>query len=455
MTERSLRKMLFEPESIAVVGASGNEAKLGAQVFERLAKQFRGELFAVNPGQSEILGHRAVKSVRALPQPVDLLIALTPAASLVEAIEEIQPGQVGIAVAVSSGFAEAPGDGPALQARLAAAARRAKVRVIGPNVVGVLSPVTGLNASIIPLMPPGGSPGLGVVTQSGGFGMALAMYASDTGMAVSRFCDVGNTVDVSAAEVVQALVEDQATGVIGIFIESVRDLPAFCDAVEAAARLKPVVMCQVGRTPPGATASLAHVGVRPQWSAGSAIPSAIHEPTGFDLLVSANAILWQGQRATGRRLAIVTGTGGVGSELADLAHEHGLGVPAFSQTLRDRIGRELPPYAGMGNPVDATPIWRQYPEVYPALISAITDSAEVDVIAVSITDVPTMVPDLAEALAALVRRRKVLPFAVYWASRDADLGNAAALRAAGIPVYRTTRHLIGACAALASSARTP
>jgi acyl-CoA synthetase (NDP forming) len=455
MTGASLLQTLFEPRSIAVVGASGNAAKLGAQVFGRLATGFDGKLWAINPAQAEVAGRPTLPSVRALPEPVDLLVVLTPAAALVEAIEELPPGKVRNVVAISSGFAEAPGDGFALQDRLIKAARRAGARLIGPNVVGVLSPATGLNASIIPLMPPGGNPGVGVVTQSGGFGMALSMYACDSSMGVSRFCDVGNTADVAAAEIVEALAEDPATGVIAIFLESVPDFARFEAAVKAASARKPVLFCNVGRTPAGQAASLGHLGMTPHWEKAGPPKGAWHVSTGHDLLVAANAALWCRQRQAGRRVAIVTGTGGVGSELADLAHERGLVVPRFSDALQARLAELLPPYAALGNPVDLTPIWRDYPEVYPRIISAIEESGEVDLVAVSITDVPTTVPDLANSLGAFAGHGRKLPMLVFWASRDADIGNAAAMRRSRVPVYRTTRDLMNACAAVAGLGAPP
>jgi acyl-CoA synthetase (NDP forming) len=449
----SLLTSLFEPRSIAVVGASGNAAKLGAQVFERLAVQFKGPLHAVNPAQTEIAGRRAFASVRDLPGPIDLLVMLTPADALVATVEQLVPGQVRNVVAVSSGFAEVA-QGAQFQERLGVAARKAGVRVVGPNVVGVLSPITGLNASIIPLMPPGGSPGLGVVTQSGGFGMALAMYACDCLMSVSRFCDVGNTADVSAGEIVDALAEDPATGVIGVFIESVRDRALFDRSLLAAAARKPVVLCTVGRTPAGSTASLAHVGIKPDWMTGAALPGGVLAvATGQELLTAANAALWHARRVAGKRVAIVTGTGGIGSELADLAHESGLIVPAFSAGLRAQLAGLLPSYAGTGNPVDMTPIWRDYPVVYPEVISAISKSGEADMIAVSITDVPTAIPDLAASLARAAATPGILPMVAFWGSRDGDLANALAMREARIPLYRSTRDAINACAALAFFAR--
>jgi acyl-CoA synthetase (NDP forming) len=445
-------KRLFEPRSIAVLGASTSLDKLGGQVFRHLAASFAGELFAVNPTETEIEGRPSVPALADLPCAVDLVVALLPGAALVKAIDDCPVGRAAFLVAIPSGFGEVKQDGPALQNRLAEAARRAGMRVVGPNCVGILNPAAGMNASIIPLTPPGGSPGVAIATQSGGFGMATAMYASDTGLAVAAFCDVGNTVDVSIADCLRHYADSSAIGVIGLYVESVRDPADFAAALREAALRKPVVLCPLGRSPAGQMASLAHVGIATNSTglARVAETGVVIVDTGLDLLHAATALLWQAPSRAGRRLAIVTGTGGIGTEIADLASERGLVVNRFSDRLIASIARHLPEYASSANPVDLTPVWRDYPRLYPLIIEEIARSGEADLVAVSITDVPTMWPDLAVALARELPRAG-LPIGVYWASRDADIVNMAPLREARIPCFRTTRDLALALDALARS----
>jgi acetyltransferase len=456
MSQSDLRR-LYAPRAIAVLGASASEEKLGGQVFGRLARRFEGDLFGVNPAETSIAGRDVVASLADLPRPVDLIVALLPGASLVEAIERCPRGMAAFLLAIPSGFGEVSNDGPQLQARLADAARRAGMRAVGPNCVGLLNMNAGLNASIIPLMPPGGSPGLGIATQSGGFGMALAMYACDNGMAVSTFCDVGNTVDVSLADCLAHLADDPATGVIGIYVESVRDPDEFQRALAAAGQRKPILLCPLARTSAGQAASRAHVGIEANGGtlAQGSRNGVIVVESGLDLLHVAKALLWQRMpRPLGNRLAIVTGTGGIGTEIADLASERGLTVPRFSRRLSSAIARCLPAYAASGNPVDLTPVWRDYPQLYPLVLEEIARSGEVDLIAVSITDVPTARPDLAESLAAIGPRLD-LPIGVYWASRDIDVPNMQPLQAAGIPCYRSTRDLAMTLAALTKARPGP
>ncbi len=439
---------LFNPRSIAVLGASASIDKLGGQVFHRLASSFKGELIAINPAAATIAGRPSMPSLRDVPSPVDLVVALLPAALLVQEIERCREGQAAFLVAIPSGFGEVAHEGPALQRRLYEAARRAGMRIVGPNCVGILNMDAGLNASIIPLMPPHGRPGLGIATQSGGFGMAAAMYACDNGLAISSFCDVGNTADVSLADCVNHLVADPATGVIGLYVESVRDSAGFASALAQAARRKPIVLCPLARSPAGQAASHAHVGIAADGAAlaRAAGRDAIAVDSGLDLLHVAKMLLWQAPTHR-RRLAIVTGTGGIGTEIADLASERGLRVDRFSDGLTKAIARHLPPFAASANPVDLTPVWRDYPRLYPLVLNEIARSGEADLIAVSITDVPTTQPDLAQSLAEAIPKLGI-PVGIYWASRDNDVANMAPLQAARVPCYRATRTLALALAAL-------
>lgn len=446
---------LFAPRSIAVLGATSDQSKLGGQVVARLAVGFSGRLHPINPAAGEICGWPVLPRLADLPEPVDLLIALTPSETLIEAIERCPPSWVRFLLAIPSGFAEVRGPGEIAQTRLVAAARRAGMRLIGPNCVGLLNGTIGLNASIIPLMPPGAAAGLGIVTQSGGFGMATAMYAADSGLAVSRFCDVGNTGDLTAAELVEYLGEDCDTAVIGIFLESVHDATAFGAALARAVVRKPVILCPLARTTAGRNASLAHVGIAADTEAleRQIPPEVVVVETGQALLDVAKAICWNPAMPTGRRVAIVTGTGGIGTEIADLASEHGLSVTRFSPALQDRLRRHVPSYAATANPVDLTPVWRDYPRIYPAVIDDIAASGEADLVLVSITDVPTLIPDLAQALAASRAASAKLPLLVFWGSRDRDFANSAALQQARVACYRSTSELVRAAAGLAATVR--
>lgn len=452
MTSTPNLRGLFNPTSIAVVGASNNPNKMGNLFIRRLASQFKGRLFAVNSTEDEIAGIRVHRTVADLPDGIDMLIALVPAAGLAALAESCRPNQFGFLLAIPSGFAEASEQGGEQQRHIAAAARARGMRMLGPNIVGVMNGVLGLNASMMPELPPGGR-GLSCLTQSGGFGMALSMYALDHNVQVAKFCDVGNTADLQVHEVLDHLANDDDTLAIGLFIESITDRSAFLTAIEAAAKRKPVIFTPVGVTPAGRRASLAHLGMSAEMKElVSALPRSVEfADTGSDLLHCARALLWQ-QRALGRRVAILTGTGGIGAELTDLALRHGLEVPALSQQTQERMRQHLPYYAGVANPIDCTPIWRDYVTIYPAVLDELDQSGEVDLAIVSITDVAATLPDLARAMAGRAGKA-AMPLTVYWGARHRDRDNMLLIEQAGIPCYPTTREAVRAAAALAGPLR--
>jgi acetyltransferase len=439
---------LFDPRSIAVVGASNKPGKMGNLFMRRLAAGFRGALYAVNPNEAEVEGIATHPTIAALPDSIDLLIALVPAANLVALVEECRPGQARVLLAIPSGFAEVSSEGAALQQRLRDGARARGMRLVGPNIVGVLNAARGLNASMMPELPPGGV-GLSCLTQSGGFGMALAMYALDHALPVAKFCDLGNTADLSVSDVLAYYGDDPDTRVVGLFLESVADPVGFFRTATAVAAKKPVILTAVGRSPAGRRASQAHLGATAGLALEALPQGLVIADTGLDLLHRAKALLWQ-RPARGRRVAIITGTGGIGAELADLALENGLAVPELSGRLQQQLHRLLPYYASVRNPIDLTPIWWDYPTLYPALIALLSHSDEVDLLVVSITDVAATLSELSAAIAAWAGNRPAMPAIVYWGARHKDRDNMHRIEAAGVPCYASTSEAMRAAAALAA-----
>ena len=356
-------------------------------------------------------------------------------------------GRARYLLAIPSGFGEVSASGKSAEAELVRAARDRGMRVVGPNCMGMVNAAAGINASLAPQLPPGG-PGLSCLTQSGGFAIAVTMYALDHQMAVAKLCDLGNTSDVQLTEVLRHFRDDPQTRVVGLFLESAREPEALCGEIAELARAKPVVITALGRSEAGARASLAHLGLTPdldQASREKIAASAIWADTGSELLNAAKARLWQPE-AGGRRAAVVTGTGGIGAELADLCVDLGLLVPALSDRLQAALGAHLPAYACLGNPIDATPVWWDYPAIYPAVIDLLAKSDEVDLIVASITDVATTVDALARNLAEL---RPAKPLVVFWGARDEALDNMRVLEAGRVPCYRSTWETARGAAALA------
>jgi acetyltransferase len=444
----------FDPRSIAVVGASNAEGKMGNRFMRHLDAGFAGEVYPVHPTETEIEGRRAWPTLAALPEDVDLLITLIPAARLLDVLRDCPPGRARFLLAIPSGFGELPGEGATLQRELVDEAGRRGMRVVGPNTVGMLNGPAGLNASMVPPLPAVGR-GLSCVTQSGGFAMATWMYAHNHGLAVNKLCDLGNTADVDVADVLRHLGDDAATEVVGLFLESSRRPDDFAAAVAELAARKPVVVARTGASDDGRRASLAHLGT--VWERHDVLPAGVAVvDTGLEVLHASKALAWQ-PRPRGRRVAILTGSGGVGAELSDLCVRHGLTVPPLSEGLRARLGAHLPDYAALGNPVDVTPIWWEYPRLYPPLISALLDSDEIDMVIVTVIDVASEIAELADSLAVFEAQRRTAhddkPVYVYFGAPDRALANRRTIEAARLPCYASTAEVVRAAAAVAPAGR--
>jgi len=443
----------FAPRTVALVGASNDPEKMGNWLISRVADNFSGRICPIHPSEASINGLEVYPEVSAIDEPVDLLVALVPAARLLPLVEGCRPGHVAYLLAIPAGFGEASEDGRELERELLRLTAERGIRVVGPNCMGMLNAVHGLNASLVPEIPPGGA-GFSCLTQSGGFGIAVTMYALDHQMPVAKICDLGNTSDVQVSEVLAHYRADPETRVVGLFLEAAREAGPFAAEIRKLAAVKPVVMTGLGRTEAGARASLAHLGLTPDlggaadagWSGG-----VIHAQTGRELLNIAKSLCWQ-PSAPGRRVAIMTGTGGIGAEFADLCCGYGMEVPVFSEDLQQALAAHLPAYAAVQNPIDTTPIWWEFPRVYPALIETLMQSDEIDQVIVSVTDVATGIEDLATAIAGAPRDK---PAFVFWGARNHGLDNMRRIEATGLPCYTTTWETVRALVATSGGAVPP
>ncbi len=441
---------LFRPRTVAMLGASDNPGKHGHLVIRRLAETFAGAVWPVHPREATVADLKAWPSLAALPGPVDLLVAVLPGDHLLAAIEACPAGKVGALLVLSAGFGEVSAEGKIRERALVEAARRRGMRVVGPNCMGLLNTACGLNASLAPHLPPGGR-GLSVLTQSGGFGIATALWAEAEGVPIAKLCDLGNTADVQPEEVLALFRDDDQTRMVGIYLETAPRLEPFCLALQALAAQKPVVLCPLGRSEAGRRASRAHLGLEANLSSLPPVISGVLKvETGQEVLDVAKALARQ-PRPTGHRVAIVTATGGIGAELTDLCVAFGLEVPELSPALQTTLAAHLPAHASCRNPVDLTPIWWDHATVYPAILGALAVSPEVDMALATVTDVWTSLEGLPEAIAAAATRK---PLYVSWTAPMDSGAHMRRLEQAGIPCYPSTLALArvaSACARLAHS----
>ncbi len=429
---------VFEPRRVALVGASDRPGSVGRLLWDNLAT-FPGEVVPVSPA-SRVGGQPAYPSLADVPGPVDLAVLATPAATVPGIIRAAAGKHVAAAVVLSAGFAEAGDEGAKLQAEAVAAARSGGVRLVGPNCFGVQNARLPLNASIAAGLPRGGG-GVAVVTQSGSYGMAVHALGQDEGLRVAKVLAAGNKADISDAELLRYLREDPDTTVICLLLESITQAREFFTEACLTTPHKPVIAVLGGRTSAGRRAALSHTAAL---AADDAVRDAalrqagvVRVRTGLQALDAARALSGQ-PVPSGRRVAVITNSGGTGVELTDLLADQGLLLPELSQPLQDRLRAIMPGYASARNPVDMTPAWELFGTVYPAAIELLARSGEVDVV------IPVLLQRSASAeVAAAVRdsvwrlRADSVPVPVYvcWVAARSAEQHADLLRAADVPCF--------------------
>jgi acyl-CoA synthetase (NDP forming) len=419
---------LFSPRRVALVGASDRAGSLGHVLGRNLAS-FPGEIVPVRSGES----------LRDVPGEIDLAVVSVPAHAVPAVAADAAAKGVATMVVLSGGFAEVGPDGAALQAELVAAA--GSVRVVGPNCFGLQNCDLPLNASMATGLPRGGG-GISLVSQSGAYGMAIHTTATDERARFAKILAPGNTCDVTIAELLTELSDDPASQTLCFLLESLADGRAFVEQARRTTADKPVVVAKTGRSTAGTRAAASHTAALASteavWQGVFRQAGIVEVASGLELLDVARALDGQ-PRPAGPRVAIVTNSGGVGVELCDLLADEGLTVPVLSPVLQERIRAMLPAFASPVNPVDVTPVWSRYAELYPALTDLLARSGEVDVVVPVLlqraaTDRPT-VEAMRDAVAKLRADAVDVPVYVCWvAPRDAR-SHADLLQESGVPCF--------------------
>ena len=432
---------IFRPGSVAVYGASRDERKLGHALLRNvLGGGFPGRVVAVNPAGGEILGVPAVPS---LEEPVDLALISVPASASEAALADAARAGCRAAVVLASGFGETGVDGRAAEERLAAIARGAGMRLVGPNCMGVVSRLAAgwCNGSYFWRLPAAAG-GVSVVSQSGAFGGMFLAEARRRGLGVARFLSVGNSADVTETDALEWLAGDPATDVVGLFVEAFRDGRRFVAAAERC--IKPIVALKAGRADAGARAAVSHTGALAgrHGAVQAAFDRAgVIEATSSDAFFDALQTAAAGVVPGGPGIAVLTISGGPGRLVLAAAERLGLRLPPPAEATVRRIRELAPGFAAAGNPVDLTP--QCPPDRFPPAIEAVfADPGYQGVVVINCgLDVPEFGRGVAEA-----RRLTGKPVTAF--VLDVPLVEAE-LVAAGIPVLPSPERAVAAYAAVA------
>jgi acetyltransferase len=437
MSVRNLRD-LFNPSSVAVIGASERRYSVGATVLRNLTgSTFKGVIYPVNPKYDVIAGHRAYATVGDLPETPTLAVICTPPASVPDLVGQLGRAGTRAAIVLTAGLAQIrDGAGVPLRQRMLEQARPYLLRLLGPNCVGLLVPGIGLNASFAHTDALPGK--LAFVSQSGALVTAVLDWAKSRGIGFSRFVSMGESADVDFGDVLDFLASDGETQAILLYIEDIRQARKFMSAARAAARSKPVIAIKAGRAPEGARAAASHTGAL---AGADAVYDAAFRRAGMlrvfstEDLFEAVETLSRGRSLAGERLAIMTNGGGPGVMATDaLICGHG-NLAALSPETQQALDAVLPPTWSHGNPVDI--IGDAPPERYLQTLQLLLQDPQADAI-LFIHAPSAIVPstDIANAILPVARTasRTIL---ACWLGGDSVAQARYSLAAAGLPSFDT------------------
>jgi acetyl-CoA synthetase (ADP-forming) len=353
---------LFNPETVAVIGASENPGKLGYHVMKSLTNGgFEGRIVPVNPASREIMGIPSSPSIDKFSGPIDLAIVVVPAGLVPQIFEECERSAVKGIVLITAGFKEIDDpSGAQKQTALAQIARRSGIPVIGPNTFGMINLHRNLNASFTPEFSLAQKGGITFVSQSGGISHLLAFMAMRQQVGLSKIVGLGNRLNVDFAEILPYLIGDPETHVIALYLEGVDRPRNLMEAARANRGKKPIVAYKTGSSETGDKASFSHTG---SMAGNQEVYEGALRQAGILCVDSIQSLLDLAQALTvcplpeGPRIAVLTGQAGPGMAACDVCEAEGLRIPQFGHETQGIINELLPPLAIRTNPVDMGPAW--------------------------------------------------------------------------------------------------
>lgn len=347
---------LMNPGSIATVGAGNNPMKMGAiQALSIVKDGFSGKFYPIHPTEKEVFGYKAYSSALDLPEAPDLVMFVLPAPLVIPILDDF--GKIGTkrAIVITAGFRETGEEGQRLEEELKETACRHDIRFLGPNCMGIINSEISLNVTVMPLNTPPGS--LGMASQSGTYITQTLPYLQNKGIRFSKAVSVGNEADLNIIDALEFLGEDEQTKAIALYIEGLKDAGHFLEVARRITPHKPVVAQYVGGSAAGARAGSSHTGAMagPDYLYDGLFKQAgIIRVNTIENLYNHTWALATQPPLRGRRIAVLTNSGGPGTAMSHTCNVGGLEVPRFSENLQTKIRALIPPYGASGNPVDLT-----------------------------------------------------------------------------------------------------
>jgi len=429
-------KYLFEPRTVAVIGASHNKQKIGHQIIANiLAGKFPGKVYPVNPQGGKILGLKVYKDIEEIPQSIDLAVMSIPAKYVLEAVKKCPDKNAKFIAIISSGFSEI--GNLEQENEIAAFSRKHGMRVLGPNIFGIYSRAAAINATFGPkdIMP--GK--VAIITQSGALGIAMIGKTAAESIGLSAMVSVGNKSDLDEADLMEYLIEQPGTKIIMMYIEGVKEGERFLKTVKAASSKKPVIVVKSGRSRRGAIAAASHTGSLA--GADNVFDAVIRQCGALRAESLEEAFNWvkflaEAPAARGENTVIVTNGGGIGVLATDACEKYGITLYDDLKELNQIFKKVMPEYGSTKNPVDLTGGATSKTYDY-ALDAALKDENIDSVIALycqtAMFDGGNLPQMIESNYLKYQKRRKPLVFSIFGGKAVEDA--IAALRQKGVPVF--------------------
>jgi acetyltransferase len=426
---------IFAPRNIAVIGATDRADSVGRTILRNLiSSPFGGAVFPINPQRSNVLGIKAYPKIAAVPDAVDLAVIVTPAPSVPGIVRECVDAGAKGAIVISAGFKEIGEAGAALERQILEEARRGSMRIVGPNCLGVMSPVTGINATFASAMARPGN--VGFISQSGALCTAVLDWSFRENVGFSHFVSIGSMLDVGWGDLIDYLGDDTHTRSIVIYMESIGDARAFLSSAREVALTKPIIVIKAGRTQAAAKAAASHTGAM---TGSDLVLDAAFRRSGV-LRVDSIAelfhmaeVLAKQPRPAGPRLTILTNAGGPGVLATDALIGNRGELAALSNETRQAFDRLLPPHWSHDNPVDI--LGDASPERYAQALTIAAADGNSDGLLVILT--PQAMTDPTRTAEALKAQAKdgAKPIIASWMGGADVAAGQAILAQANIPTF--------------------
>ena len=451
--------LLWRATSIAIIGATERENAMGRAPIEYLQRfGFSGDIYPINPKSSTILGLPSYAKISDVQSEIDLALIMLPASSVETALIECAGAGVKVVIVMSSGFGESDEAGSLAQNRLVKIAKDAGMRLVGPNCIGSVGGANKLVASFSPVFSSSTTTveagNIALVSQSGALGYGMYSLGIEQGVPLGVVVTTGNEADVTNLEVAQALADDASVSAILLYAESLTDV----EALRTISAKKPTAILKVGRSAQGAIAAASHTGAL---ATEDRIIDAAIKATGavrvddVEQLLDAGLIFASGAKSLGKRVAIITTSGGSGILATDALEKNGLGLAVLAPETLAALAGIVPSYGNATNPVDVTAAVMSTPDLFEKCLDVLAKDSGVDsIVACFAVLVGADVERIASALGG-VRAVRNLPIAVArTGSKNLAPLASGIFKSLNIPVFPTPDRAVAALRILEESGRT-